>query len=80
MPSKDLLNLVGDWEGYRVTSVTREPAHGDAPETIRVRLEPDPDHPLICDACGNPAERVHEQQTGTTKHGKCSRSRKCRSA
>lgn len=37
---KDLLNLVGDWEGYRVTSVTREPDNGDAPETIRLRLEP----------------------------------------
>lgn len=67
MPSKDLLNLVGDWEGYRVTSVTREPAQGDLPETIRVRLEPDPDQPLICDTCGNPAERVHDSTWRTVR-------------
>jgi len=67
MPSKDLLNLVGDWEGYRVSSVTREPAQGDQPEIIRVRLEPDPDHPLICDACGHPAERVHDSTWRTVR-------------
>lgn len=67
MPSKELLNLVGDWKGYRVASVTREPATESHPETIRIRLEPDPDHPLICDTCGRPAERVHDTTWRTVR-------------
>ena len=67
MPSNELLNLVGEWEGYRVTEVSREPAQEDQPETIRIHLEPDPDQPLICDNCGGEAERVHDSTWRTVR-------------
>jgi transposase len=67
MSSEDLLSQLGHWAGYHVTEVQREAATGDQPATIRIRLEPDADRPLICDHCGGEAERVHDRTWRTVR-------------
>lgn len=60
MPSRDLIALLGRWEGYRVATVGRFEASAERPtpevwiELIRERGS------MICSGCGGSCEMVHD--------------------
>ena len=63
MPSKDIIALLGGWEGYRVGTVARFEAGelSDKSRTAEVLIElvrrPGP---MICSGCGGACNRVHD--------------------
>ena len=63
--ARDLLKLVGSWEGFEVVGVSEEAnAAGDvfglpAPRLVLV-LQPTADHVKRCSTCGAPVGRVHD--------------------
>lgn len=58
MDEQALLAALGGWEGFEVTAVERR---SGPPDEVWVTLEPRAGEPLICDQCGSPASKVHEQ-------------------
>ena len=61
MPSEDLIELLGGWEGYRVGFVTRTAGVGDGqPGTVSIELIRQADGPMVCSGCGRTCERYHD--------------------
>jgi len=56
----DPTEILGEWEGYDVESVSRSPAGKDAPGLIRVQLTPRDDRPGRCSGCGRRVDAVHD--------------------
>ena len=63
--ARDLLQLVGTWEGFEVVGVSEEAGpDGDvfglpAPRLVLV-LQPKADHVKRCSTCGAPVEKIHD--------------------
>ena len=63
--ARDLLKLVGTWEGFEVVGVTEEASpDGDvfglpAPRVVLV-LQPKADHVKRCSTCGAPVAKIHD--------------------
>ena len=62
MDTRELNELLGGWEGYRLGTVGRATANqqrGDKPE-IWIELHPDPQHPRRWSGCGQVVAAIHE--------------------
>jgi transposase len=60
LPSKDVIALLGGWEGYRVGTVQRFAA-GVQGATPQVWIElVHTASPFVCSGCGRPGERYHD--------------------
>ena len=60
MPSEDVIEVLGAWEGYRVGSVKRPAAEEGKPAAIWIELLRKADDPMICSGCGQACERYHD--------------------
>lgn len=60
MPSEDVIELLGAWEGYRVGFVKRHPAEEDKPAAIWIELLRKAGDPMVCSSCGQTCERYHD--------------------
>lgn len=61
MPSKDVIELLGEWEGYRVGGVTRHPPmeEGDPP-VVWIELIRKNTGSMVCSGCGEACGRYHD--------------------
>ena len=60
MPSEDLIELLGGWEGYRVELVRRYESEAEAAAAVRIELMRRTDVPMVCSGCGRTCERYHD--------------------
>ena len=61
MPSKDVTELLGEWEGYRIGFVQRhEPDKEGAAPHLWIELIREAAAPMICSGCGQGCERYHD--------------------
>lgn len=60
MPSEDLIELLGGWEGYRVELVRRYESEAEAAAAVRIELTRRTDVPMVCSGCGRTCERYHD--------------------
>lgn len=60
MPSDDVIEVLGEWEGYRVGFVKRRPPGSDgSPAVVEVELIRR-DTPMVCSSCGGTCHRYHD--------------------
>ena len=62
--SRDLVKLLGEWEGFELVEMTTEETGGDvfgapAPRVVLV-LQPKAGHPKRCSQCGEIVEKIHD--------------------
>ena len=61
MSKKDLIRVLGCWEGYSIGSVERVEATKSQPiEQVRIELVALPAHPLVCSGCGEVGHPLHD--------------------
>lgn len=60
MPSEDVIELLGVWEGYRVGSVKRPSPEEGKPAAIWIELIREADDPMVCSGCVQTCERYHD--------------------
>ena len=60
MPSDDVIEVLGEWEGYQVGFVKRRPPGSDgSPAVVEVELIRR-DTPMVCSSCGGTCHRYHD--------------------
>ena len=59
MSGKDLIEKLGEWEGYCIGTAGRVTVDNGTQE-IWLELLPDPDHPPVCSHCGHRADAIHQ--------------------
>jgi transposase len=60
LPSEDVIELLGVWEGYRVGSVKRSLSEVGKPAAITIDLLRKADDPMFCSGCGQTCDRYHD--------------------
>lgn len=61
MPSSDVIEVLGEWEGYRVGWVKRHPPGPDgSPGVLWIELIRQGEGPMICSGCGACCDRYHD--------------------
>ena len=61
MPAKDFIELLGEWEGYRVGMVERRsPLQEGQPPVVWIELIRKDDGPMVCSGCGGRCNRYHD--------------------
>lgn len=58
MSGDEIIDHLGQWEGYSAGNVERREVKGR--QEVWIELFPLPDREMICDGCGHVAHRVHE--------------------
>jgi transposase len=65
LSTRDITELLGDWEGYRIGAVGRYEAGelgDDCPSSqVWIELKRKPG-PMICSGCGQPCDKIHDWQ------------------
>lgn len=68
MPSEDLIQVLGGWEGYGVTEVKRLPPDREGrPPIVWVRLYRRSDTPMACSGCGRRCDCYHDWEDRTIR-------------
>ena len=61
MPSKDVIELLGGWEGYRIEFVERyEPDEENATPQVWIGLARKSDGGMVCSGCGQACKRYRD--------------------
>ena len=60
MPNDDLIELLGEWEGYRVNWFDRRSSENGCPPVVRIELVRTGERPFICSGCGRSYPRYHD--------------------
>ena len=68
MPSEDLIEVLGGWEGYGVGEVRRRPPDRERrPPIVWIRLYRRADTPMACSGCGRRCDRYHDGEDRTIR-------------
>lgn len=60
MPSDDVIEVLGQWEGYEIGFVKRHPPGSDGSQAVVVVELIRMDTPMVCSSCGGTCDRYHD--------------------
>jgi transposase len=68
LPHEEVIELLGEWEGYRVGWIYRHPPGGDGkPPQVWIELIRRDTGPMVCSGCGASCDRYHDYADRTIR-------------